>query len=342
MTLLPDAESTMQPGMTEERLRELLNALPQTVFEMDLAGNLTFINRSALGAWQVTDEDVQRGLNIFDWIVPECHDAAVADIRRVAAGQAGRAEYNARRKDGSIFPIVVHSCAIVRSGEAVGLRGIAIDTSDTKDTEDALRQSKEARRRSEARLRSLVKNAVFGIYRSTIDGRFLEVNPALVSMLGYASEEELLSVPVPTLYRDPRDRRSLLNRFRHAGRVENVEIEWLRKDRTPIVVRLNGRWVGDDDQPEGFEMIVEDVSDRWALEEQLQEAQKLGAFGRLAGAVAHDFDKLIAGILGNCDLLIEQMPDDDPRRRSAEEIVNAAQRASALTRDLLVLSRKSA
>jgi PAS domain S-box-containing protein len=342
MTFSPEVHSSMPSTMTVEQLRELLDALPQTVFEMDLAGNLTFINRSAFGAWQVDDEDVRRGLNIFDWIVPDCHEAALADIRRVAAGEAGRAEYQARRKDGTVFPIVVHCCAIVRNGEAVGLRGIAIDGSHAKGTEDALRQNKEARRRSEARLRSLVKNAVFGIYRSTIDGRFLEVNPALVSMLGYASEEELLSVSVPVLYRDPRDRRTLLNRFRHAGLVENVEVEWRRKDGTPIVVRLNGRWVGDDGQPEGFEMIVEDVSDRRALEEELQEARRMGAVGRLAGGVARDFNSTLAAILGYCGLLMEQIPEGDPRRRNAEEITKAAQRASTLTRDLLALSRKPA
>jgi PAS domain S-box-containing protein len=77
-----------------------------------------------------------------------------------------------------------------------------------------------------------------------------------------------------------------------------------------------------------------------ASEEQLRHAQKMDAVGRLAGAVAHDFNNLLTAILGYADLLVRDMPENDPRQREAEEIRRAAQRASALTRQLLAFSRK--
>jgi PAS domain S-box-containing protein len=170
----------------------------------------------------------------------------------------------------------------------------------------------------------------------------VEVNPALVSMLGYDSEEDLLSVPVLALYRDPRDRRVLLERFRYSTRVAGVEAEWKRKDGAAVVVRLNGRWISDseDGYPEGFEMIVEDVTDRRVLEEQFQQAQKMEAIGRLAGGIAHDFNNLLTAILGYADLLVHQIDGADPRRGDLEQIVRAAQRASSLTRQLLAFGRK--
>jgi PAS domain S-box-containing protein len=321
--------------ITEARFRELADSLPQTVFEIDLDGNVTFVNRSGYGMWLATQDDVDRGANIFDWIVAEDHERAHRNMQRALAGETPGSEYRARKKDGTVFPVVVHSRPILREGRPVGLRGIVIDVTEQKRAE-------EARRRSEQRFRSLVKNAIFGIYRSTLDGRFVEVNPALVSMLGYDSEEDLLSVPVLALYRDPRDRRVLLERFRYSTRVAGVEAEWKRKDGAAVVVRLNGRWISDseDGYPEGFEMIVEDVTDRRVLEEQFQQAQKMEAIGRLAGGIAHDFNNLLTAILGYADLLVHQIDGADPRRGDLEQIVRAAQRASSLTRQLLAFGRK--
>jgi two-component system, cell cycle sensor histidine kinase and response regulator CckA len=319
---------------TEHKFRELADSLPQTVFEMDLEGNLTFVNRSGYGMWQATQEDVDKGINIFEWLLPECHASARADMQRALRGEGGGSEFLAKKKDGRVFPIVVHARPIVHEGVPVGLRGIVVDISSQKRTEAALA-------RSESRFRSLVKNSVFGIYRSSLDGRFIEVNPALVTMLGYDSEAELQSIPVLVLYRDPRDRRILLERFRHATQVKGVEAEWRRKDGTPIVVRLNGRWVPDDgEHPEGFEMVVEDVSERRTLEQQLHQAQKMEAVGRLAGGIAHDFNNLLTAILGYTDMLRERLGADEESSRDVHEINRAAERASALTRQLLAFSRK--
>jgi PAS domain S-box-containing protein len=316
---------------SEKRFREMTDALPETVFETDLDGRLLFVNRSGFERFGYTRDDFANGLNAVDMLAPE--QRAQASELFFQARETGHAvtERVAVRKDGWRFPVLVHATPIVRDGATVGMRGIVVDLTERK-------QAEEARVRSEARFRSLVKNAVHGIYRSTLDGRFLEVNPALVNMLGYASEEELTSVPVLALYRDPRDRRILLERFRHSTNVRGVEAEWRRKDGTPIVVRLNGRWVSDDGHPEGFEMIVEDVSERRALEDQLHQAQKMEAVGRLAGGIAHDFNDLLTAILGYSDLLADQV--DEPGGRIVEEIRKAADRAAALTRQLLAFSRK--
>jgi PAS domain S-box-containing protein len=93
-------------------------------------------------------------------------------------------------------------------------------------------------------------------------------------------------------------------------------------------------------RPVGAICMMLDVTDRKQLEAQLRQAQKMEAIGRLAGGIAHDFNNLLMVILGYCDLLLEGLGNRDPLFQSAEQIRTAADRASALTRQLLAFSRK--
>src|SRR5262249_13951503 len=133
------------------------------------------------------------------------------------------------------------------------------------------RRSQEALRRSELRYRSQVESAVYGIYRSSLEGKFLDVNPALIQMLGYNAAEELYALDMNIdLYADPEERQRHVRDFGHAARIEQVETRWKRKDGKIITVRLSGRggmkYPG---EPESFEMICEDITERRTLEEQL-------------------------------------------------------------------------
>jgi len=204
------------------------------------------------------------------------------------------------------------------------------------------KRSEEALRRSEASYRSLIEGAAYGIYRSNLQGKLLEVNPALVEMLGYSSEEELLSRNMATdIYAQAGERAQLIAQHENQDRFRGVEVNWKRKDGSTLAVRLTGRPVLDArGQMEYFEGIVENVAERRALEEQLRQSQKMEAVGQLAGGIAHDFNNLLEVIMGYSDLLVESLPPEDPHRRQAEEIYKAGKRAAGLTRQLLAFSRK--
>ena len=204
------------------------------------------------------------------------------------------------------------------------------------------RRSQDALRRSEARYRSQVQSAVYGIYRSSLAGRFLDVNPALVKMLGYDSAEELYALDMGRdLYADPEERNRNVKDYWTRDRVEGIETRWKRKDGRIITVRLSGRgglkYPG---EPESFEMICEDITERRTLEDQLLHAQKMEAVGRLAGGVAHDFNNLLTVIKGYSDLMLNELTAKDPMRGEVEEIQRAAERAAALTQQLLAFSRR--
>src|SRR5258708_27093188 len=89
-----------------------------------------------------------------------------------------------------------------------------------------------------------------------------------------------------------------------------------------------------------FELFVEDVTERRTLEQQLRQSQKMEAIGRLAGGVAHDFNNLLMVISGYSEFLLERLGSDPRLRGPAQEISNATQRATSLTRQLLAFSRK--
>ncbi len=202
-------------------------------------------------------------------------------------------------------------------------------------------RAEAAERRAKVRYRSILENAIFGIYVSSVDGRFLEVNPALVEMLGYESREELEAVNLRDLYTHPMERQTLVDEHRGARLIDHVEVEWRKRDGTLIVVRLNGNTVYDAETGEpAFEVIVEDITEQRALEAQYRQTQRMEAIGRLAGGVAHDFNNLLTVMIGQTRLLMADLPADSYLRESANEVVEAGERASGLTRQLLAFSRK--
>ena len=204
------------------------------------------------------------------------------------------------------------------------------------------KRQEEALRASEMRHRSLVESAVYGMYRSSLDGRFLAVNPALVRMLGYGSAEELLAVDMARdIYVDPDQRAAVIHAYSESGCLESSELPWKRKDGRHITVRLSGNAFKDErGEPLGFEMIAEDVTERRALEDQLRQSQKMEAVGRLAGGIAHDFNNLLTVIKGYSELILEDLGTADPLRMEVDEIKKAADRAASLTRQLLAFSRQ--
>ncbi|MEN6397212.1 MAG: PAS domain S-box protein [Methanoregula sp.] len=131
---------------SEKRFRELSDLLPQIIYEVDTDGNLLYSNRIAFERFRYTDDDFRRGLNIWQMIAPEDRERAGADFRTEVEGkgrQGGRPaeEYMALRKDGSTFPITIYSSPILVNGRITGLRGIIVDITERRRTENALRHT---------------------------------------------------------------------------------------------------------------------------------------------------------------------------------------------------------
>ena len=204
------------------------------------------------------------------------------------------------------------------------------------------KRNEQALRRSEIRYRSLVQTAVYGIYRSSLEGRFLDVNPALIGMLGYNSALDVLALdPQKDVFLDPAEYNRLVDEFRRNGRMDGFEARWKRKDGATITVRISGRAVAGGDEPSDvLEAIAEDITERRVLEDQFRQSQKMEAVGRLAGGIAHDFNNLLTVINGYTEVLLYHLSPGHPLHAKAEAIQQASDRATTLTRQLLAFSRK--
>jgi two-component system, cell cycle sensor histidine kinase and response regulator CckA len=203
-----------------------------------------------------------------------------------------------------------------------------------------LRAAQQELLRSEANFRSLVTNAPYGICRCDATGVLLDANPALVSILGYSTPSELVGRHLGTLYTDSHQWFHLADYFRSLREFNGVLAEWACRDGTPLAVRISGRTIRQRDESPRYELFTEDVTERRTLEQQLRQSQKMEAIGRLAGGVAHDFNNLLMVISGYSEFLLERLGPDPTLRVPAQEIENAAQRATSLTRQLLAFSRQ--
>jgi diguanylate cyclase (GGDEF)-like protein/PAS domain S-box-containing protein len=148
---------------------------------------------------------------------------------------------------------------------------VALAVEGKKSREERNHAEKELRH-SEAHYRALVENPTYGICHFDVEGRILDVNEALVAMLGYGSKQELMAVNMATeIIRDPIERAQLFDSYRQTGRVDLIEVEWKRKDGTPMKVRLSGRQVGiEAGSPDGCEVIAVDVTAQRALDDHLR------------------------------------------------------------------------
>ena len=235
------------------------------------------------------------------------------------------------RKDGT--PIQVETQAHSLTFNGIDARIVVVH-----DVTERLRAAR-ARRQLEERYRTLIQNAPNGVTLIALDGRFLSANPALVQMLGYGSEEEIVGLNAWERYAQPDQRTSIAAKIRETGAVHRETVQLTREDGKVIIAQFSGRIVTDPENGERYvEAVLEDVTEQRRLEQQIQQSQRMEAVGRLAGGVAHDFNNLLTVILGEVELIeLERQPLN---RSTLHEIKNAAERAVGLTRQLLAFSRR--
>ena len=225
---------------------------------------------------------------------------------------------------------------LIRLGPAVsGALAFAQSQADKFVAESALRTS-------ERRFRALVEESWDAVALFGADGTILYGSPATTRLLGYDLAEFVGRNAMELIH--PDDRTAVLLRLQEATAAPRARVHVAARVR-----HKNGSWrylegvftnLLDDPSVAAIVNNYRDVTDRRILEEQVVLSQKMEAIGRLAGGVAHDFNNILTAIGGYTDLLLADLAPDDQRRRDVEEIYRAAERAAALTQQLLAFSRR--
>jgi two-component system cell cycle sensor histidine kinase/response regulator CckA len=324
---------------SEAHYRTLVENAPEAIVLFD-ADHQLFVdcNENALRLFGL-DRNTLMEQKSYDLSPPTQPDGRSSEsasrewVEKALAGAIPVFEWVIRNTRGDDIPCEVHLVRLPSHNRRL-VRGSIVDISVRKRSEAALRES-------EARYRGLVNNATYGIYRVTIDDDLLFVNPAIVHMLGYDSAADLLAIrKTSSLFSDESARINLLEQFAIRRRVD-TPVEWKRKDAKIITVRLIGRSVRDPaSATDCQEVIVEDITDRVALEKQLIQAQKFEGIGQLAGGIAHDFNNMIGAIIGWADIGMEETEPSSRLFRHFEKVRHQADRAASLTKQLLAFARR--
>jgi PAS domain S-box-containing protein len=375
--LLNQAFKTMTEALrkSESRFRDLAELLPQFIYETDREGRFTFVNRSGLELSGYSPADIAAGLWVTQLVTGEDRMRVAASLRAILDGEKLLGEeFTLKTRDGSSIEVVAYSAPVLADGNVVGVRGVAADITAQKNIEEQLRQAHDelesrvrdrtkelsrsneelkrevadrqraeaALRSSEARYRCLVENSPLGILSYDTQGNILEINPALSRLLEAPSPEAVRSMNVFAF--PPLVTSGIAAFFRDglqtAGvRVGEYECTTLQGRAIHLRIHLTPTR-GPEGGPMGVQALVEDVTERKMLEEQLQQAAKMEAIGQLAGGIAHDFNNILTAIIGYSSMLAQSTDRDDPGHERAVQINREAERAAGLTRQLLAYSRR--
>src|SRR5688572_4172609 len=218
-----------------------------------------------------------------------------------------------------------------------GIGGIIINCRDVTES----RRAEEALREGESRYRQLTEQATDIIYNCDLEGRFTFINPTGTRLTKFTEQELLGRHFVSLIRKDYRERASEFYARQRSEYIRSTYFEFpaLAKDGSELWLGQSVQIVEEDGKPVGVQAIARDITARLALEDQLRQAQKMEAIGRLAGGVAHDFNNVLTAILGSADLLSLMLEPDDPKWAEADAIKRAADRGAALTKQLLAFSR---
>ena len=206
-------------------------------------------------------------------------------------------------------------------------------------------QNRRERHRAEERLRALFDSALDAVVTMDAAGTITGWNAQAERTFGWTAAEAtgriLGDLLIPPQYREAHRRGVAEFLATGAGPIlgKRIEITALRRDgrEFPVELTVNAARLGEDWL---FSAFLRDITERRQLEHQLRQSQKMEAVGLLAGGVAHDFNNILTAIFGYTDMLAEDLPPDSPGRADVKDIRTAAERAAALTRQLLAFSRQ--
>jgi two-component system, cell cycle sensor histidine kinase and response regulator CckA len=316
------------PAGSSDRFFELTRDL-LVVYATD--GTIRRVN-AAMAALLGQRPEELRGQPLLDFIEAEDLSTA-AEILHPRHVNARREplEVRVRAAGGAIRTLEWRA---VFDGAEEAFYGAARDVTDEAAADAALRHSEE-------RYRALFEShPVPMAVWDPATGTILAANDAALRQYGYAAEE-IVGMGVDRLvHPDDLDRlREAVPEF-SSGVDGAAPFRHLRRDGSVIEVEVSGHDLDYGGRPARVVMAL-DITERRQLEEQLRQAQKMEAIGRLAGGIAHDFNNMLTAITGYSQLLLDSFENEDPRRDDVEQVHAAAMRASALTGQLLGFSRRA-
>ena len=324
-----EAETALRES--EQRFRSLIDNVPVSILLKDLEGRYRLVNRLFCERYGVTPSAVigrtDHGLHGAD--VAKAY--AVQDREILDSGEVSVQKFTVPFVDGSRHIVEVTKFPVTGAmGETTGVGSISVDVTERDKAEMALRESEE-------RLRLITDNLPAMIVYVDADQRYRFVNRKCSEWYARPADD-IIGKRVADIYPDTYEK--FAERFRQVEESGTIEFEDRIAYPDGMVRDIRATWLthrAPDGTLEGFFSLVEDVTAFKQAEERARQSQKMEAVGQLTGGVAHDFNNLLAVIIGNAEILVEDLGDADP---APGAILRAARRGTELTQRLLAFSRR--
>ena len=321
---------------SEDRYGHLFSSAADIIFEADAEGYFQFVNPQTLRVFEYAADEVI-GRRFTEFIRADYRPQILHHYYRQTTEGTPNSyiEFPAITKSGREVWLGQNAWLIIDgAGKFVGMQAVARDITERRSAEEALRAA-------EATFRGLVEQSLMGVYIMQHE-RLVYLNPKAAELLGY-TQQELLDAPNAFAFIHEQDRALVtdqLSRLGPGGAASvQMTVRGIRKDGESIQAEVYCSMTEFGGQ-HAILATVNDISDRVKLEDQLRQAQKMEAIGRLAGGIAHDFNNLLTAIRGNAELMSHRVKADPAMAAEVDEILHAADRAASLTRQLLAFSRK--
>jgi PAS domain S-box-containing protein len=334
---------------------EFLELTPDAIIAVDQSGTILRVNSQTLQMFGYKREELI-GQKI-ETLVPERQRARHHEHRQEFAGHpkirrmGAGLDLHGKRRDGSEFPVEI-SLSPVQTKHGMLVLSAIRDVTDRKRMEDELRKAhQELSERtdrelweSRSQLAAIVDSSEDAIVGKDLDGIVTSWNKGAEHMYGYTAQEIVgNSISILTPRNRPDEIPSILEKIRRGERLEHYETLRMAKDGRPLQVSVSISPIRDSSgEVIGASAITRDITDQKRSEDQLRQAQKLEAVGRLAGGVAHDFNNVLGIITACTELLRGRKTQAEEVSELVENISTAAHRGANLTRQLLSFSRKQA
>ncbi|MGA8130906.1 MAG: PAS domain S-box protein, partial [Syntrophobacteraceae bacterium] len=329
---------------SETQFRTLVESAPDAIFILVEGRFFVYANDAAVRLYGAASEKELLGRDIMESIHPDHRASVLKRIRLIDEEEKPIPPMELRhvKLDGTTVYVESHAVPIKYRKSKAALVFVR-DITERKKNEEALSISEE-------RYKRLFEDASMGIFRVTLEGKLIDVNPAFTLMFGFDSPEEVKSqvndVAVD-LFVDPSRRHEIVRMMLDTKRPVHAESLYGRKDGSTFMADLHAWAVRDKEGKllylEGF---VEDISERKRAEEekkklerQLRQSQKLEALGTLAGGIAHDFNNILQPIIGYIEIVLLALSPSSPQRENLERVFTAALRAKDLVKQILAISR---